>query len=339
MKKNKGKIIKGIFIGVLLLALITVAVMILVKLKNGEAVSLKTEGPVQESDFSEKWQEGNVSYKGKTYRYNSGIKTYLFMGIDKDGVREKAKDGISGGQSDAMFLLVTDAKNKTISIVAINRNTMTAVDVYDIDGNYTDTRELQICLQHAYGDGMQLSGQRAADAVSELFYNIPIAGYMSMTMDGIALLNDAVGGVTLEVAEDMENAERGVSLKKGETVTLKGNEAYVYLRYRDTDTFNSAGRRLDRQMQYLSELFKGVGEAAKDEKKILSIYQSVEDYLVSNVDIVKLAEDVSKYSYDSDYMYSVPGETVMGESLEEYHVDEEALYDMIIELFYVEAED
>ena len=32
----------------------------------------------------EKWQEGVVTYKGKQYRYNSNIRSYLIMGIDND---------------------------------------------------------------------------------------------------------------------------------------------------------------------------------------------------------------------------------------------------------------
>lgn len=43
------------------------------------------------------------------------------MGIDNDQPVAPAKDGISGGQSDAMFLLVQDSKTKTMSVVALHR--------------------------------------------------------------------------------------------------------------------------------------------------------------------------------------------------------------------------
>jgi hypothetical protein len=37
-------------------------------------------------------------------------------------------------------------------------------------------------------------------------------------------------------------------------------------------------------------------------------------------------------------MYTVPGETVKTEVFEEYHVDDKALYQMIIDIFYEEVE-
>ena len=40
----------------------------------------------------EKWQEGVITYKGEKYRYNNNIRTYLMMGIDRDGFVERARD-------------------------------------------------------------------------------------------------------------------------------------------------------------------------------------------------------------------------------------------------------
>ena len=37
-------------------------------------------------------------------------------------------------------------------------------------------------------------------------------------------------------------------------------------------------------------------------------------------------------------MYTVSGETVMGEEFEEFYVDDDALYDLIIQIFYEEVE-
>lgn len=339
--RRQSRIIINIFAIVLIVLIaIAIALIILTRVDGGDARAEQDGGNVVENTSNEKWQEGNIEYNGKVYRYNPGIKTYLFLGIDKEGVPEEVVvDGISGGQSDAMFLLVTDSVNETVKVVAINRNTMTQVDVYDVEGDFLDTRELQICLQHGFGDGMQISCQRSAETVSRLFHDIPISGYLSLNMDGIGLLNDALGGVTLEVMDDIENEGLGVSLKAGETKTLNGNEAYVYIRSRDTGTFASANRRLERQQQYLVQMFAGLSDAAKSKTKILSVYNAVEDYLVANIDMVKLAEDLSDYTFDETNMYSVPGETVMGTQFEEYRVDEDAFYEMILELFYQEVTD
>jgi anionic cell wall polymer biosynthesis LytR-Cps2A-Psr (LCP) family protein len=130
------------------------------------------------------------------------------MGIDRYGPVTKAENEISGGQSDGMFLLVCDKSKQKMSVIAINRNTMTDVEVYDEEGNLRGTYQRQICLQHAYGDGMRVSCLRSVDAVSNLFYDIPISGYLSLNMDGISLMNDAVGGVTLEILQDLSYSNR-----------------------------------------------------------------------------------------------------------------------------------
>lgn len=339
--KEKKQIVVNIVAGILLTVIIIVAAATVIKWQDSNKTIGKenTTEQVLSTGAEEKWQEGDVHYNGKIYRYNSSIKTYLFMGIDNAGTVEESMGGFSGGQSDAMFLLVTDAAHKTMSVISINRNTMAMVDVYDLLDHCIRQEKKQICLQHAYGDGARTSCLRAADAVSRLFYNIPVNGYISLNMDAISILNDAVGGVTVEVMDDLENKSLGVSLKRGETVTLNGNEAYVYIRSRDINEFDSASRRLERQNQYLWQLFSQIHDTAMtSESAILRIHQKIEDYLVSSIDFVKLAEDVSAYEFTEDRMYNVPGETVMGDVYEEYYVDEDAFYEMILDIFYDEAE-
>lgn len=260
------------------------------------------------------------------------------MGIDKDGVVTTAEDGISGGQSDVLFLFVENDKAKELSIIAIHRNTMTRLDIYDEAGNYVGQANGQICLQHAYGDGKRQSCQRSVEAVSYLFYNLPIHGYFALNMGGISALNETVGGVEVEVLHDLKSETRNVSLTAGETVLLNNDEAYVYLRSRDVDEFDSATRRLERQLQYLAALTSKVEKvAAQGEKQLLKIYEAVENYSVSNIDFADLVGDAADYEQENIKMYSLPGETQMGETLEEYHLDKDAFYDLVIEVFYEEV--
>lgn len=341
--KKLNNIIMFLFVGILVIVL--AAVVILAVRKNTEASSFdsteETEYTDTETDTEEpeKWKEGTVSYNGRHYRYNNDIKTYLFMGIDKDGPVSPAPDRISGGQSDSLFLLVQNSKEETLSIVAINRNAMTQIDTCDEEGNALGRINAQICLQHGYGDGMEISCRGSVEAVSRLFRNLPINGYLALNMGAIQQMNDSVGGVTVEVMNDLENEGLGVSLKKGETVTLSGEEAYVYLRQRDITEFGSATLRLERQKQYLTGFMaKAKKVAGEDQSSVLRIYDSVEEYLVTNIDFVSLAGEALEYRFDESLMYTVPGETVMGEVYEEFYVDEEALYQMILDIFYEEVQ-
>ena len=295
---------------------------------------------VTEEPTTEKWQEGDVRYNDKVYRYNMDIKTYLFMGIDRKGVVTEAEDSISGGQSDAMFLLVVDTSEQSVSIISIHRNAMTPIDVYYADGSFNTTATMQICLQHAYGDGKRLSCDRTQQAVEKLFYNIPISGYIAMNMDGIAAMNDALGGVSVDVLEDIKDSSGQIVLKKGETVRLKGDNAMLYLRGRDTDQYDSASGRLKRQEQYLINLASELSAAASEEEdRAMTAYNAAEPYVVSSVDFASMVSQLVGYGFDASRMYTVPGQVQMGDELEEYIVDQEGLYDLIIRVFYKEVTD
>lgn len=287
---------------------------------------------------TEKWQEGDVRYNGRIYRYNTDIKTYLFMGIDRSGVVTEAEDSISGGQSDAMFLLVVDTANQKVSIISIHRNAMTPIDVYYADGTFNTQATMQICLQHAYGDGKRLSCDRTQEAVQRLFYNIPISGYIAMNMDGITAMNDALGGVTVDVLEDLKDSSGKVVLKKGETVKLKGDMATLYLRGRDTKEYDSASGRLKRQEQYLINLAAELSAAASEEEdRAMQAYDAAQAYVVSSVDFASMVSEVVGYGFDPSEMYTIPGKVQMGDKLEEFIVDQDALYDLIIRIFYKEV--
>lgn len=303
--------------------------------KETEPVSTEQhQEEASEEEFVEKWQEGTVFHNGKSYRYDSGIKTYLFLGIDKDGKVEPVPDGIDGGQSDALFLLVVDEKEGKQSLIKIHRNTMTEVEVYDEDGTDLGPQRRQICLQHGYGDGARLSCIRTRDAVEHLFYGIPIKGYLAMNMGGIRILNDAVGGVTLTVLEDVSAPDLGVELKAGDTVTLNGDEAYAYLRRRDTSEFDSATGRMERQGDYLKELIpmlQGMGKSKANE-----VLEELDDYVISDIVYLDLLEETEGMEFDGDQIYEVPGETILNGDFEEYHVDEDALYELILDVFYDE---
>lgn len=57
-------------------------------------------------------------------------------------------------------------------------------------------------------------------AVSELFYGLPIHGYCALSMNSIASLNDTVGGVTVTVPEDLAVMQPKL-FTAGDTVTLE----------------------------------------------------------------------------------------------------------------------
>lgn len=309
---------------------------------SGELVASLSEmavsfGGSTEQGEEEDWQAGDVRYEGAHYRYNEDILTFLFLGIDRMGEVEPVEDGIDGGQSDAIFLLALDPHKKEATVIGIPRDTMAEVEIYTRSGTLMGTDTTQLCLQHGYGDGAQLSCERSVKAVSRLFYGLPIHGYCAVNMGAIPLLNDAVGGVTLRALEKMDFKD--FRAEEGEELHLEGMDAYYYLHNRDITSFNSAGRRLQRQKQYLTE-YAGAALAALKEDITLpvALYGTLSRYMVTDITVDEvgyLATQAAGYSLGE--IRSLKGATVMGEKHEEFYPDEEALYRLVLEVFYEEV--
>lgn len=297
------------------------------------SVSLKEGGAGEET---EDWQEGDIRYNGIHYRYNADILTFLFLGIDRLEEAQPVEEGEYGGQSDALFLLMLDPHRKKMSVIGIPRDTMTELEVYEKDGRYIGTAEGQITLQHAYGDGAETSCERSVKAVSGLFYGLPIHGYCAINIGAVPVLNDAVGGIRLTALESM--LLRDVTVKEGEEILLEGLNAYDYLHNRDVTGFNSAWKRLERQVQYLEAYAAAaLGKLKEDITFPVALYGMLDKYMVTDItvdEVSYLAMQAVGYSFNREDMHILSGETVMGVQFEEFHVDEKALYELILEIFY-----
>lgn len=301
-------------------------------------ISVKTE-PIPEEQ-KEKWKEGWIRYQGKVYAYNEDVMTFLIMGIDKNSEAVEVEEGTNGGQADALFLAVMNPHKKSIEVVGVNRNTMADVEIYNEMGAYVTTTKAQIAVQHGFGNGVQESCEYQKKAVANLFYNLPIHGYAAINMSAIPTINDAVGGVDVTVLEDLSRVDK--SLVKDEKVHLLGQSAFWYVKYRDTNEFGSADRRLERQKQYLTA-FIGAAKAAakKDISVALDLYRAVMPMMTSDVtidEVAYLAPILVEYQFGQENFHMMKGETVMGEQYEEFYPDEDALYELILDVFYEEVD-
>lgn len=285
------------------------------------------------------WQEGWIKYKDTIYQYNEDILTFLIMGIDKNSDVVEVPEGTNGGQADALFLVVMNQKDKSLKVIGINRNTMASVDIYNEEGAYVTTIKSQIAIQHGFGNGVEESCEYQQNAVERLFYGLPIHGYAAINMSAIATINDAVGGVDVTVLEDL--TKKDSALVKDAKVHLMGKTAFWYVKYRDINIFASADMRLERQKQYLKAFIGSAKQAAKDDITIaLDLYQAIIPQMVTDIsidEVAYLAPIIVDYSFNDDSFYMLEGSTVTGEIYEEFYLDEEALKELIIEIFYEEV--
>ena len=280
-----------------------------------------------------------VIYKGHKYQYNENITNILFMGVDKENLDSKdTKLKMRGaGQSDTIFLAALDTSSGKVTLINVPRDIMTYVRSYDKDGKYDGKKLRQICLAYAYGDGKKKSCENVSYAVSKVLYGVPIQSYMSIDLSAISVLNDAIGGVNVQVIGDLTSADP--ALKEGANVTLLGGQAETYVRSREFEPIDANLKRMQRQQQYItSYIQKALQEMKSDLTLPLDLLGLVSDNSVTNLSASKityLATKVSGTSFSSDNIYSIDCKIKEGETgYAEYYPDETKLFEMVLKVFY-----
>ena len=220
-----------------------------------------------------------IEYKGHTYKYNEDILAIGFMGIDQREMKT-SKETSFVGAADADIVIAIDSKTGTTKAISIPRDTMVDIDIYTTSGVFLRTQKAQLCLAYAYGDGSEKSCRNTVDAMSRILLGVPITKYYALDLDGIKPLNDAVGGVTVQSLYDFE--EQGI--KKGDTVTLHGDMAELYVRERGMEDINASLNRVERQTQYVKAYASQVVPSAmKDFGIVRQLYNTASDFSQTNI--------------------------------------------------------
>lgn len=309
-----------------------------ISVAENQMISKNTDG----SDAKVSSDPDVIWYNGKAYRYNHDLVTMLVMGIDQESDTIEEKDDVSGesGQADTIFLMVMDKSKDEIKMISISRDTMTQIKTFDYKGNYLGKSKNHLGLAYSFGDGKVTSCQYMVDAVSNLFYGMPINGYVALNMNAVAMINDAVGGVTVTVPEDMTQVDP--SFAEGAAVTLTGDQALKFTRYRDTEKDFSNNSRMERQKQYLVNFMGQAVKAMKSDMGLpVSLYQSLTDDMVTNLSLdrsVYLATEAMDMHFTADGIVSLKAKSKKGSVYDEVYVDDDALYDLIIQTFYTEEQ-
>lgn len=330
-KTSKGKKTALITVAVIvgLLLLLVAAFFILRAIGKSSMTSDGSSVDFSNVDGAELTDEGYVRYNGKLYKYNDEISCILLMGVDD---YEKG-DGSEPRQTDVNVLAVLDPVNEKISLIAISRDAMCNMEIYDIDtGEFEGMAKAQLALAYSYGGGGEKSCELTVNAVSDLFFGIEIPAYASIYLDGLSEIVDSVGGV------DVTPMTSFGRFTKGETVRLKGGLTEAYIRPREY-TLQGNSERMQRQNQLLRGLVqKALSVARTDPMQIIDIYGSVSDNVETSLGLammVYLADAASDMSFDGN-IYTVEGEAVMGKQQHaEFYVDEDALFELVLDIFYI----
>lgn len=135
-------------------------------------------------------------------------------------------------RSDTIMLARVDIENATVSLVSIPRDTMVMTE-----GGYVDK------FNSIYNNGPAATVR----AVSE-FAGVDITHYVEVDFNGVKDVVDALGGITVDVPEDIDDYKAKLTLSAGEQV-LDGATALKYARARYDVTGGDFGRvRAQRQV-------------------------------------------------------------------------------------------
>ena len=281
-----------------------------------------------------------TEYNGKKYQYNNRVTTLLYAGLDSfDELKQTATYG-DKARADSIMLIVLDEASKKMSVVAINRDTMTDVHRFSRNGGDLGTYVTHLGYAYANGDGGTASCENLKTAVSNLFNNLPIDGYMVSNQTSIVMINDLVGGVTVTVPNN-DLATQYPELTEGNIVTLDESNVRAYVQQRDTAVDFSNEGRIERQKSFVLSFMDEFGTLVKDNS--MQVWDELEE--CSNwmqTDITKnrylsLADAFSQTNLAPDSYYILEGEDQLGELHDEFYYDEDALQELIIKLFYREV--
>ena len=282
---------------------------------TGSSAESQQTGQVQENPDT-------VQYQGSRYKYNDHLSNYLFMGIDSRDDVDSYESQQDAGQADSIFLVSLDRATHQLKVLFIPRDSMTKIEVFNPAGKSLGMTTDHINIQYAYGDGKQKSCELMKTAVSRMLDGIPIQGYCSMNMDGISAITDFVGGVEITVP-DNSLEEVNPDFKEGAVVTLTGENAEQFVRYRDIGKSQSALVRQERQKK-----------AGQDAGFVTDLYGSIKEYSVTNMGTDVFAKLLTASQNGIADTRTVPGEGTEGKNFDEYIVDKNGLSDLIISMFY-----
>lgn len=348
VKKKKGKAFKffvtlGIVVAsLLLIAIITLVVLLFMGKSSMLGDNENASKNIAVPSSVQKAEDDYIIYGGHKYKYNKNVTTILFAGIDKE--TSEHREGVvgTGGQADSIFVLSLNTDTGKYTMYNVSRDSMVDVNICDTAGNFKGTERMQICLAHSYGDGGDTSNDNLKRSVSRLFFGIPVNAYMSVDLDVIPILNDAVGGVNVNVIEDLSSYDP--ALKKGANVTLKGEQAEIYVRSRDVSGGVEQNElRMERQKSYIDSFInQTIQLTKKDPTTPISLYNSISDYCKNDIDAAKITYLSSLFvtnGFSSDEnIVKVPGQAVMGEKYAEYNVDNDKFFEEILNTYYTRVD-
>ena len=290
---------------------------------------------IAEEDLSRRYAR-SITIDGKNVSLKRSFSSVLLIGTDNyinDSKQNEVEAFYNFNLADFLVILVFDHADKTVTPFQICRDTMCDVPWLSVNGLVGGTEFEQITFSHTYGSGKEDSCVNTRNAVSGLLFDVPIDSFFSFSMDAVPVMNDIVGGVTVRLEDDIPAL--GPEYVRGASVTLKGEQALRFVRYRDIELLDSNLSRMSRHRLYL-EAFTDAARTAlsQNEDLFVDAFKAAEPFLCTDLSVEQLSdmvEDLNEYTILPTV--TPTGSYVMGDEFAEYYVDDDSLRDCVLNTF------
>ena len=154
-----------------------------------------------------------------------------------------------------------------------------------------------------------------------------------MNMDAVSVLNDAVGGVTVEITEELNRDDPAFPVGRQR---LQGEQALQFVQIRKGVGAQLNQERMQRQQVYLQGFLQAWQEnAAQNSSQVLQLYEQIAPYLVTDCSVEVLSDFSSRISsYELCEIVTPAGENRLEKGHHAFYPDQEQLEDLILRLFY-----
>ena len=245
----------------------------------------------------------------------SAKERYTFLLLGEDDAAEL---------SDMIAIVSFDTINQTMCVLQIPRDTY---------AEYTSAAYRKInAASHILGGGEKLADFLSSNLGIEIDY------FLTIDLDVIAKAVDVLGGVEIDVPNDMEYQDPYqnlcIDIKKGKQ-TLDGEKAKQFIRYRDSYLRGDLGR-LDAQKMFISAFIKKLTEK-NDVLTLVNLSSIILPEIESNLSYKECLEIIKRIGIpkaSNIQFITLPGGDVQGSSGAWYYImNRSAAYNIVKEYF------
>ena len=330
-KKKRKKILTRVGCGLLAFILLLTAVAVILIIRGQFDLFTNDYHVIAPNGVNVSENGQTIVYNGHTYKLNDQVTNMLFIGVDKTNINEMPESGLQG-QADVLIMAAYDTKHRKLSLINIPRDLMTDVPIYTANGVYASTKRQQICLAYAYGDSNESSCGNTVDTVTRLFYNMPIKTYFALDIDGIAALNDSIGGV------DVVSPENIAEFKKDCSYHLMGKQAESFVRSRSHTSADANLKRNERQKTYVTSYMNDMFSAMKKNISVpVDIFNASAPYSCTNMSVTRVAYFAKEFAFGGTpetQILRVDGNMKLNGKYAEYELKEKEFYEMFLSVYY-----